>query len=98
MSTGTTAGEGHEQPFVPHVTINYAHGGTDSDRVQRLLHRVRPRHAPPPISAFGLEDLTPDSPEKTITWYIPVPSHRVPLPDAGPTSRSDAKGTCARET
>lgn len=75
MSTGTV-GERHVQLFIEHFTIAYARSGADSDQVQRLLRRVGPRHAPLPISAFGLEDLTPDSSEKTITWSTSVPSHR----------------------
>lgn len=96
MSTGTV-GEGHVQLFVEHVTITYAHSGADSDQVQRLLCRVGPRHAPLPFSAFGLEDLTLDSSEKTITWSTSVRLHGVLLSDAGPTSRSHTRGTRARE-
>ncbi|AKH83976.1 hypothetical protein AA958_19305 [Streptomyces sp. CNQ-509] len=53
---------------VQHLTISYATQEADSDEAQRLLHRVRPGHAPLRVDAVHLVDVTADSTAKTITW------------------------------
>ncbi|MER6530226.1 hypothetical protein [Streptomyces sp. NPDC001508] len=58
-------------PFgLPHLTTAYAHGEADSDQAQRILRRVRPGHAPLPVTAVHLVDVTATTvgSTTTITW------------------------------